>query len=75
MARAKLTSKGQITIPKEVRTRLGLRSGDELEFVEEPDGYKLRKRLATSPFARWRGHLKHLAGRTTDELMEEMRGE
>ena len=31
---AKLTSKGQLTIPKRVRERLGLRKGDEVEFVE-----------------------------------------
>ena len=31
-ARAKLTSKGQITIPLEVRKRLGIRQGDLVEF-------------------------------------------
>ena len=34
-AKAPLTSKGQITIPKDVRARLGLRPGDEIEFVED----------------------------------------
>lgn len=31
-ATAKLTSKGQITVPKAVRDELGLRTGDSLEF-------------------------------------------
>lgn len=33
MATAKLTSKGQITIPKQVRSTLGVETGDRLEFT------------------------------------------
>ena len=32
---AKITTKGQITLPKDVRDRHGLRPGDRVEFVEE----------------------------------------
>jgi antitoxin PrlF len=35
--RATVTSKGQITIPKDVRARLGLHKGDRVEFVVEDD--------------------------------------
>jgi AbrB family looped-hinge helix DNA binding protein len=38
MSTAKITSKGQITIPKEVRARLGVISGDRVEFVEISEG-------------------------------------
>ena len=38
MATATLTSKGQLTLPKSVRDRMGLDSGDRVEFVEVSDG-------------------------------------
>ena len=41
MATAKLTSKGQMTIPKAVRDSLRLKSGDEVEFVVQPEGAAL----------------------------------
>ena len=37
MSIATLTSKGQVTIPKDVRDALRLRQGDRLEFVVEDD--------------------------------------
>jgi antitoxin PrlF len=38
MAVSTLTSKGQTTIPGEIRRHLKLKPGDRLEFVVEPDG-------------------------------------
>ncbi len=38
MTTATLTSKGQITIPADIRHRLGIGTGDRLEFVELAEG-------------------------------------
>ena len=38
MATATLSSKGQITIPVAIRRKLGVATGDRLEFVELADG-------------------------------------
>ena len=35
MPSSTVSSKGQVTIPQEVRTRMGLRAGDRVDFVEE----------------------------------------
>ncbi len=75
MPATKLTSKGQITIPKTVREKLGLKTGDEIDFVEDQNGFRVRKRLFSSPFEKWRGFLVHLAGQDSDSLVKEMRGE
>jgi antitoxin PrlF len=72
---ARLTDRGQVTIPKHVRDGLGLRPGDEVEFVADGGGFRLRKVLRTNPFARYRGHLAALAGRSPDELVRDLRGE
>jgi AbrB family looped-hinge helix DNA binding protein len=37
MELAKVTSKGQITIPVEIRRRLGVKTGDKILFVEDGD--------------------------------------
>ncbi|NPV81073.1 MAG: AbrB/MazE/SpoVT family DNA-binding domain-containing protein [Firmicutes bacterium] len=72
--RTKITSKGQVTIPIEIRRALGLKPGDILEIHESPAGYVLHKHFESSPFDRYVGYLRHKADIGTDALIEEMRG-
>lgn len=53
-----ITSKGQITVPIEVRRRLGLREGDQVEFVFEESQTVIRPviREDGDPFAKWVGY-------------------
>lgn len=74
MASAKVTSKGQVTVPKEVREKMGLAAGDEIEFVEEDGKYLIRKRRGASPFDKYLGYLKQKAGQDPDEIVKELRG-
>jgi antitoxin PrlF len=41
MAHSTLTSKGQITIPKKVRDRLNLKTGDIIDFRMEEDAVRM----------------------------------
>jgi antitoxin PrlF len=38
MVAATITSKGQVTLPREVRSNLGVAAGDRLDFVRLDDG-------------------------------------
>lgn len=71
---ARVTTKGQITLPKKVREALGVRPGDQVEFEKQDGDFILKKKVEHSPFAKWRGFLKNLKGRNVDELIKEMRG-
>jgi antitoxin PrlF len=42
MATAMVTSKGQITVPKSVRTKLGLEPGHRVEFIETDAGFLVK---------------------------------
>jgi AbrB family looped-hinge helix DNA binding protein len=74
MYRAKVTSKGQITVPKEIRDKLGIRQGDELVFRETAAVYLIEKKVPESPFDKHIGSLSHLEGSDPDTLVKEMRG-
>ncbi|WP_324665384.1 AbrB/MazE/SpoVT family DNA-binding domain-containing protein [Haloarcula sediminis] len=39
----RVTRKGQVTIPKELRDEFGLKEGDELRWVKTEDGIQIRK--------------------------------
>ena len=69
---ARVTSKGQVTIPVEIRRLIGISRGDELIFEEQEGVVTIRKVVRGSPFDSWAGYLDP-AG-TSDELVEEMRG-
>jgi AbrB family looped-hinge helix DNA binding protein len=77
----RITAKGQVTIPQEVREEAGLLPFTEVEFIVERDGVKIVK--AQSPHRADRGTMilerlrrsaKHVT-MTTDEVMALTRGD
>ena len=71
MAVATMTSKGQLTVPKEIRDRLGLAPGDKVELV--PCGERavtMRKRRSV-PLRELFGSLPTNGGKLTVEEMDD----
>jgi antitoxin PrlF len=53
--RAKVTSKGQVTIPIEVRKALGVKAGDNLCFEALQGGFRVVRDKDENVFEKWRG--------------------
>lgn len=69
MSAATLTSKGQLTLPKEVRVALGVGPGDRVDFVRMEDG-NFAVIPATMPVKRLKGILKKPAKPVSLDAME-----
>ena len=73
MLTAKLTSKAQLTLPKEIREHLGVRRGDRVEFRKDPSG-RVWVEAATLDLSALRGLFGPVErARSQDELDEAIR--
>lgn len=80
----RVTEKGQVTIPKEIRDRLGIVPGSEVDFVASSKGALLVRvdasveEPAIRDFDDWAASVKgtfDTGGMSTDEFMVWLRGE
>lgn len=70
--RAIVSEKGQVTIPKRLRDRLGIRPGQVLDFHEERGRLVANKAGVEGPATEVFGILE--LDRSTDDVMDELRG-
>ncbi|MDY7037982.1 MAG: AbrB/MazE/SpoVT family DNA-binding domain-containing protein [Thermodesulfobacteriota bacterium] len=71
----KVTSKGQVTIPKQIRSILSIRTGDEIIFEVNEKKVVLKKNPASAKnFKKYVGYLSHLNGKKPDTIIDELRG-
>ena len=73
----RLTTKGQVTIPQEIRETLGLLPQTEVEFELDGDSVRIRKARKTS--GRGASLIERMRGRaprglSTDDIMKLTRG-
>jgi antitoxin PrlF len=69
MASATVTSKGQVTIPVEVRTQLGLAAGDRIEFILNDETGRYEVVPATRSVTALKGIIRKLAKPVSIEEM------
>jgi antitoxin PrlF len=69
---ATVSEKGQVTIPKPLRDRLGIRAGEVLDFEEEGGRLVARKASTRNPVDAVFGILE--LPRPSDDLLDELRG-
>ncbi len=67
MITSAITSKGQTTLPKQVREALGVGAGDRVRYVILDNEVRV---LPMRPIGRWFGALKHDGPRVTLEDLE-----
>lgn len=67
-----VSEKGQVTIPKPLRNRLGIRPGHILDFREERGRLVVTKAIPQDPVESVYGLLK--LGRSTDDVITSVRG-
>lgn len=71
----RVTQKGQVTIPRQIRSMLSIKTGDEVVFEMVRDKVVLKKKTTTCRnFEKYVGFLSHLKGKTPEEVIEQLRG-
>jgi AbrB family looped-hinge helix DNA binding protein len=72
----RVTQKGQVTIPQEIRSVLKIRKGDEVVFeLKKGRVWLKRKQPSIQNIRKYVGFLRQLKGRDADEIIKDLRGE
>ena len=71
--KTRVSERGQITIPKAIRERLGIRPGQELEVSEQNGTIVACKASTSDPLTAVTGIIE--TDQSTDDLIEEIRGQ
>ena len=71
----RVTQKGQVTIPRDIRRLLDVKPGDDVLFEVREEKVVLKKSAVSHRnFARYTGYLSHLKGKSPDDIVETLRG-
>lgn len=72
---SKVTQKGQVTIPRQIRSLLSIKTGDEIIFeVDEGRVFLKKKSASIKNLHKYVGFLTHLKGKRPDDIIDDLRG-
>ncbi len=70
----KITSKGQVTIPRDIRDKFGFLPGTEVDIVSKDDKALIVKSARENMFLKWLGRGKLRKQKDIDLLVNKLRG-
>lgn len=71
----RVTQKGQVTIPRQIRSILSIKTGDEVIFELDREKIVLKKKISVARnFKKYIGFLSHLKGKSPEDILEDLRG-
>lgn len=72
----RVTQKGQVTIPRQIRMMLSIETGDEVIFEMDKNNIVLKKKSSKDRnFEKYVGFLSHLKGKKPEDIIEQLRGD
>jgi len=70
----RITSKGQITIPQEIRNKFGFLPGMEVKIIVEGNNALIVRSRRENRFMNWLGRGKRRSKKEIDQMVAEIRG-
>lgn len=71
---SKITKKGQITIPKEIRNKFGFRPGMDVDIITEGNKALIVRSRRENTFLKWLRHGKQRNIEDIDLMVDQLRG-
>jgi len=70
----RITSKGQITIPQDIRKKFGFLPGTEVDIIAEDNKALIVKSSSENNFLKWLGRGRRRSKQHIDHMIDQLRG-
>ena len=70
----RITSKGQVTIPQDIRNKFGFLPGTEVDIIAEDNKALIVKSSSENKFVKWLGRGRRRSKQHIDHMVDQLRG-